>query len=183
MNRARMWRLGVLAGVLVALLVVRYATSFGASLSTARVRELVQQAGALGVALFMVAFAIGELLHVPGLVFVAAAVLSWGRALGGPIAYAGALGSVSLSFFVVRGIGGQALGEIRWRWVRRILAQLDKRPILTVALLRLFLWLAPALNYALALSRVRYRDYLVGSALGLILPIAGATLFLDRLLR
>ena len=173
----------MLAGVLVALLVVRYATPFGASLSTARIRELVQHAGAAGVAIFFVAFAVGELLHVPGLVFIATAVLSWGHLVGGAIAYAGALGSVTLSFFVVRGIGGQALGELRWQWVQKILARLDERPILTVALLRMFLWLAPALNYALALSRVRFRDYLVGSALGLVLPIALGSIFLERLLR
>ncbi|HEY2748091.1 MAG TPA: VTT domain-containing protein [Polyangia bacterium] len=183
MNRARAWRLGVLAGVLVALLVVRYATSFGASLSMTRVRDLVQHAGALGVAIFFVAFAVGELLHVPGLVFVAAAVMTWGRVAGGTTAYAAAIGSVALSFVVVRAIGGQPLAELRWRWLQRILARLDQRPIVTVALLRVLLWLAPALNYALALSRVRFVDYLVGSALGLIPPIVAMTLFLDYLMR
>ena len=183
MNRARAWRLVILGVVLVALLVVRYATAFGASLSTARIRELVQAAGAAGIAIYFIAFAIGELLHVPGLVFVAVAVMCWGHLGGGVIAYAGALGSVTLSFFVVRGIGGEALAELKWKWVQRVLARLDQRPILTVALLRLVLWIAPALNYALALSRIRYRDYLVGSALGLALPIALASLFFRYLLR
>ena len=55
------------------------------------------------------------------------------------------------------------------------------RRIRTVFLLRLFLWLAPALNYALALTHVKYRDYLIGSALGLIVPVAGAALLFDWL--
>ena len=183
MNRSRLWRLVILAIVLVALLVVRYGTSFGASLSTARIRELVQAAGVAGVAIYLVIFAIGELLHVPGLVFVAAAVMSWGHLGGGVIAYAGALVSVTFSFFVVRGIGGQALAELKWKWMQRLMARLDQRPILTVALLRLVLWISPALNYALALSRIRYRDYLIGSALGLALPIAATSLFFQYLLR
>lgn len=183
MNRARLWRLVILAVVLIALVVVRYGTSFGASVSTTRIRGLVQAAGFAGVAIYLVIFAIGELLHVPGLVFVAAAVMSWGHLGGGVIAYAGALVSVTLSFFVVRGIGGQALAELKWRWVQKVMARLDERPILTVALLRLTLWIAPALNYALALSRIRYRDYLIGSAIGLALPIAGASLFFQYLLR
>jgi uncharacterized membrane protein YdjX (TVP38/TMEM64 family) len=183
MNRARAWRLAILAATVVALVFVRYGTDFGASISTARVRELVQNAGLAGVAIFFVAFAVGELLHVPGLVFVAAAVLSWGRAAGGVIAYAGAIGSVSLSFVVVRAIGGQPLAELKWRWARALLARLEQRPVVTVALLRTFMLLAPALNYALALSRVRYRDYLLGSAIGLTLPLTAMALFLEYLLR
>ena len=33
----------------------------------------------------------------------------------------------------------------------------------TVIVLRLLLWIAPPLNYALAMSNIRFREYLVGS--------------------
>src|SRR3954462_5894493 len=112
MDRARLLRLGPRAAVAAALLVVRYETRFGAELSTANVRAHVQHAGAAGVALFVVIFAVGELLHVPGLVFVAAAVMAWGRLAGGAAAYAGAIVSVSVSFVVVRAIGGQPLAAV-----------------------------------------------------------------------
>ena len=174
MNRTRVLRLAILAAVIVALVVVRFTTSFGASLSTARVRDLVQHAGAVGVGLFIVAFAVGELLHVPGMVFVAAAVLAWGRVAGGAVSYVGAQVSVSFGFFVVRAIGGQPLEAITQPRVRALLARLDRQPVLTVALLRLFLWLAPAVNYGLALSSVRYRDFAIGSAIGLVIPVAVA---------
>ena len=39
-------------------------------------------------------------------------------------------------------------------------------------------WFAPVVNYALALSSVRYRDFAVGSALGLIIPVALAATLL-----
>jgi uncharacterized membrane protein YdjX (TVP38/TMEM64 family) len=171
MKRARVLRLAILVAVIVALIVVRYTTSFGASLSTARIRDLVQHAGAAGFGLFVVAFAVGELLHVPGMVFVAAAVMAWGRVAGGALSYVAALVSVSFGFFVVRAIGGQPLEAIKHPRVRAVLARLDSRPILTVALLRLFLWLAPTVNYALALSSIRYRDFAAGSAIGLIIPV------------
>ncbi len=38
-------------------------------------------------------------------------------------------------------------------------------------MLRLVLFLMPAVNYALAMTRVRFRDFFVGSALGLVIPI------------
>ena len=62
-----------------------------------------------------------------------------------------------------------------------MLARLDERPVTTVIVLRTLLWLAPPLNYALALSSIRFRHYLIGSALGLLLPVAGAALFFDWL--
>ena len=38
---------------------------------------------------------------------------------------------------------------------------------------------APPLNVALALSGVRFRDYLLGTALGLPVPVALFTIFFD----
>lgn len=174
-----MLRLVFLAALVAVLLVLRYETHLGASLSTAHLRDLVQRAGAAGVAVFVVAFACGELLHVPGIVFVAAAVLAWGRLAGGAVAYLGALVAVSLVFVIVRAVGGQPLGELKQPRLRAIMARLEERPIRTVALLRLVLWLAPALTYALALSRIRYRHYVAGSALGLALPVAAAAAFFE----
>ena len=37
--------------------------------------------------------------------------------------------------------------------------------------MRMFLFLLPAVNYGLAMTRVRFRDYLVGSAIGLVPPM------------
>lgn len=40
--------------------------------------------------------------------------------------------------------------------------------IVTVVVLRLLLFMTPAVNYALALTPLRFRDFLLGSAIGLI---------------
>jgi len=140
-----------------------------------RIRTMVEASGALGVLAFIAAFSVGELLHVPGMVFVAAAIVLWGALWGFAISFGAALVSVLVSFFLVRAVGGKALAEMERPLVKRLLSRLDRRPIQTVALLRLVLWLAPALNYALAMTNVRPRDYLVGSALGLFLPIAAGS--------
>lgn len=178
-SRARVIRLLLLAALVVALIIVRHTTRFGASLSTAHLREVVQHAGVVGVGIFLVAFACGELLHVPGIVFVATAVLAWGRVTGGALAYMGALVAISLAFVVVRAVGGQPLGELQQPRLRAIMARLEQQPIRTVAVLRFFLWLAPALTYALALSRIRYRHYVAGSAIGLALPVATAVVLFE----
>ena len=175
------WRLVALVVLIVSLLVLGKVTGLTAYLTTERIRTLVQSAGWWGALLLIALFCVGELVHIPGFVFVAAAVIAYGRLGGGALGYVGALCSVSVSFFIVRGVGGKPLGAIKWRFVQRILAQLDEHPVRTVTILRSILWMAPQLNYALALSRVRYRDYLIGSALGLALPVAGMVLLMDKL--
>ena len=44
-------------------------------------------------------------------------------------------------------------------------------PVRNVILLRLFLNAAPWLNHALALAPLGFRDYLIGSAVGMAIPI------------
>jgi uncharacterized membrane protein YdjX (TVP38/TMEM64 family) len=175
-----MWlRLGLLAVLLVGTYVVAWATGIQDHLTLEGVRDTVEAWGFWGWLGYLGLFAGGELIHIPGLVFVAAGILVYGQVVGGVLSFAGSIVSISVSFLVVRGVGGKPLTQLRWRFARRILAQLDDHPIRTVFLLRLFFFMAPPLNYALALSGVKFRDYFVGSVLGLIAPIAGVVLAFD----
>jgi uncharacterized membrane protein YdjX (TVP38/TMEM64 family) len=170
-SRTLWLRLGALGVVTVGLIVLSSVSGLGKELKPDAFRAHVLAAGSWGPLLLLVAFAVGELVHVPGVVFVGAAVLAYGRPLGGLLAYVGAIVSLAVSFAVVRGIGGKPLGAIKWAFARRLLGQLDTHPLRTVVLLRSVLWMTPQLNYALALSNLRFRDYLLGSAAGLVLPI------------
>lgn len=171
-------RLAVVLGLFIALYIIATATGLDDYFTQERLQGLLVNAGAWGWLLFLVAFALGELVHIPGVVFVGAATLVYTPWVSVPLAYAGALLSVVVSFGVVRKVGGTALGAIKNKWVRRALDGLDANPIKTVFVLRLLLWMAPALNYALAMTRIRFKDYLIGSALGLIIPILGLVAFL-----
>ena len=176
------WRLAALVAVFLGTFALAKATGATERLTLEGIRSFMDGAGARGFVLFLVVFALGELVHVPGVVFVAAAIVAYGPVTGGLAGYLGALGSVSVSFFVVRGVGGQQLTALRRPFIQRMLARLDAQPVRIVALLRMALWMAPPLNYALAMSSVRFRDYLVGSALGLVLPLIAAAVFIDALL-
>lgn len=181
-DKRRWVRLGALALVLVALGVIAERTGLVAQLSREHVRALVEGLGPLGALAFIALFVVGELVHVPGFVFVGAAILVYGRVAGGLLGYVGALAAVGVTFLVVRVIGGQALASIKQPRVRAWLARVDEKPVLAIAGLRSLLWMAPALTYALALTRVRFRDYMLGSALGLVLPIAAMAIFFDWML-
>ena len=117
-----------------------------------------------------------------GLVFVAAAVAVYGRNSGILVALLGALISATVSFAVVRAFAGRALADVQRPLIRRLLTHIDNWPVLTVALLRLIFQTAPPLNYALPMTAVRWRDHLVGSVLGLPVPVGVMAFFFDWLL-
>ncbi len=146
-------------------------------------RTLLAGTGLWGVALFVTAFAAGQLVRVPSFAFVAAATAVYGRVYGIPVALLGAFVSATVSFTVVRACAGRPLADVHSPMVQRLLAQIDGRPILTVALLRLLFQTAPPLNYALPMTSLRWRDHAVGSALGLPLPLGAMVFFFDWLFR
>lgn len=179
--RRRRWRLIAVALLFIGLWVVGDATGLVDRLEAEEVRRTVSEAGAWGVLLYVAIFALGELVHVPGMIFVAAGILAWGQLWGFVICLVASIVSVAVSFVVVRTVGGRALAGVDKPFMRKMLTRLHARPILTIIVLRAIFWLSPPLNYALAMTDVRFRDYLVGSALGLVLPIALAAAFFELL--
>jgi len=146
------------------------------------VHKAIDKAGYLGIALYILGFGLSELLHLPAMVFVVAGVLCWGHFKGWLLALVMAPLSCSLSFLVVRKIGGQVLADSQWSFMQKLMAKLDEYPVRTVATLRLCFFLAPAINYVLALSSVSFRDFFVGTATGLAVPLTVAVFFIDRLI-
>ena len=138
---------------------------------------------ATGLLIFIVLFALGNLIQIPGWIFLAAAVLALGQVWGGLATYLAAVVSCMVTFWVIRLVGGDALRQIRGRWATRLLQRLDAHPVKSMVLLRMLLQTMPALNVALALSGVRFRSYVVAAVLGLPLPIALYCVFFDYLAR
>jgi uncharacterized membrane protein YdjX (TVP38/TMEM64 family) len=145
------------------------------------IRQLILQHRIGGLMIFVLLFALGNLIQIPGWVFLAAAVLTLGRAWGGAVTYVAAVASCAFTFVTIRALGGDALRLLENRVAVRILRALDEHPIRSVALLRILFQTAPALNYALAMSGIRLRSYLVGTLAGLPVPIALYCVFFNLL--
>jgi uncharacterized membrane protein YdjX (TVP38/TMEM64 family) len=134
-----------------------------------------------GLLLFVLLFSLGNLIQIPGWIFLAAAVLALGRGMGGIATYVAASISCVVTFLTIRLVGGDALRQLDSKIAVNLLRHLDDRPIRSIVLLRILFQTVPALNYALAMSGVKFRKYLIGSLLGLPLPIALYCLFFDYL--
>lgn len=177
--KRRLIRLGFLGAALIALFAAGKLTGVTDRMTVDGVRGFVLDAGPWGYALFVGAFSVGQLIYVPGMAFVAAGILAYGQLLGFAVGWVAALVSVNFSFLLVRTVGGKALAEIERPFMKKMLAKLEQRPLLTVIGLRALFAMNPALNYGLALSTLKFRDHLLGSAIGLIPQLALAALFFD----
>ena len=167
MRRRALIRVATLAGALACIWGVVWYFDWYQYITTENLRAFMSDAGWLGIVAYVAAFIVGNLAQVPSNVFLAAAVLSYGFFPGYPLALGSIILSVSVSFFFVRGVGGKALTAVERPWVRKALNRLDRYPVSTVVILRLAFAGSPWLNYLLAMSDIRFRDYLLGSAVGL----------------
>jgi hypothetical protein len=114
------------------------------------IRQQILQHRIGGLVLFVLLFSLGNLIQIPGWVFLAAAVLALGRLWGGVVTYVAAVTSCAFTFVTIRALGGDALRMLRNRVAIRLLRKLDDHPIASVALLRL-------------LFRIELRARIVGS--------------------
>jgi uncharacterized membrane protein YdjX (TVP38/TMEM64 family) len=144
-------------------------------------QQIIRHNQAIGLLIFVLAFALGNLIQIPGWVFLAAAVLTLGQLWGGVATYIAACFSCVSTFFIIRLVGGDALRQLDSKAAAYLLSRLDAHPVKSILLLRMLFQTVPALNYTLSMSGVRFRAYLLGTLLGLPIPIAVYCVFFDYL--
>ena len=163
------------------LLAVFEASGLRDHLNLAFIQQLILRHPVGGLMLFVLLFLLGNLVQIPGWVFLAAAVITLGRVWGGLVTYVAAVASCAFTFVTIRALGGDALRLLKNRVAVRILRELDAHPIRSVMLLRVLFQTMPALNYALGMSGMKFRSYLIGTVVGLPVPIALYCIFFDLL--
>ncbi len=153
-------------------------------LSVESMRAVVDSWGALGPLVFIAIFVAGFFIPGPEILLVAIGGMLFGATRGFAYAWAAAVVGTAATFLLVRYTAqawAQRALEERFPRLRALDDRLERHGVLTVVVLRLLLFLAPPLNWALGASRVRTLDYVVGTALG-VLPGIGLTVVLaDRI--
>lgn len=135
----------------------------------ASIRASIDAAGAWGPVVFVGLYAVTTLVPIPHAVMSAVAGLVFGLGTGSLLVWAGAvLGSLG-SFWVGRLLGREAVERFTGARVARVDALLTRRGLLSMIAVRLVPVLPfTAINYAAGLSAVRLRDYLLGTAVGIV---------------
>ncbi|MDZ4847119.1 MAG: hypothetical protein SH857_16420 [Chitinophagales bacterium] len=143
--------------------------TFGDMLTYQNLHSALHGAGWIGIGLFLAAAMVGTLLHVPAYVFLAICFLIYSGLPGVFIGIAAVTVIFTSHFLFARIVGGNVAQHIKYPYLIKTLNRLDDRPLKSVILLRLVFFMASLVTFALGLSSIRYKDFLVGSLLGISL--------------
>ncbi|WP_407317480.1 TVP38/TMEM64 family protein [Isoptericola halotolerans] len=134
-----------------------------------RLQELVESAGWSGVLVFVVGYAVLVLVPSPASLLTILGGALFGVWWGALLAWAGALLGAFGGFLIGRRMGRPAVDRLlrgRLQQADQVLARHGLVAVLAVRLVPLFPF--TALNYAAGLLGVRARDYVVGTAVGIV---------------
>ena len=172
LNNKKALRIFFVISLMIFLFILADATGFREKITITYIKNLFFEHKLIGSILFILLFAIGNTLYIPGWLFLVGAILAVGKWYAGPLAFLGGVGSSVLSYFLVGLLGKDALRALeKQKYARKFFEHLDTKPIRTIIISRMIFQTAPFLNYALILSKVRFRDFWWGTLLGLPFPI------------
>ena len=141
---------------------------------------LVQSAGPLGPALFIIVYTLG-VLFLPATPFTIAGAVIFGKFHGMLYNLAADSLGASISFYLGRYfLHGVARGflETRMPWLDR---KATEEGFSVIFYLRIFWFPFIVLNYAAGATKIRFRDYLLGTVLGLLPPVFLFTYFVGAM--
>lgn len=171
MKNSAALRLAVIIGLVVTLIVIGKFTEIGEWFDLENIISSIKETGYWGLLMFATLFVIGSFIQIPAMLFVLAAIITYGQIEGTIVGYLGVVLAMIVNFLVIKTLGGKLLHEIRNKRVQQLLLKMDARPVSTIIVLRLILWAAPVLNYTLAMTGVKSKDYIIGSTIGVIVPV------------
>ncbi len=131
----------------------------------------------------LLAYVVGGLLVVPLTLLIAVSAAAFGPLLGGAYAMTGALLSAAVTYAIGRRLGQDVLRQFAGPRLNLLSQRLGRRGLLAMVVIRL-LPVAPysMVNVVAGASDIGWRDYLLGTLIGLAPGIFGISLFVDRAL-
>jgi uncharacterized membrane protein YdjX (TVP38/TMEM64 family) len=178
-------KLGFVALVILSVILLIPSTPLGRYLAYDELLALVASAGAWGPAAFLALFVIGTVFIAPASIMAFAAAAVFGKFEGLLwVTIATNLGA-SAAFGVGRWAGrGLVASYVRQKpkpWLRRLGELIETSGLMTVLVMRMVFSPYNLMNYAASLTRLRYRDYVLGTFFGMM-PVVFVWVFLGDVL-
>jgi uncharacterized membrane protein YdjX (TVP38/TMEM64 family) len=162
--------------IAVAVYVVRF-TPVRGYFTAETLGRLLDRAGIWAPVAFILVYAIGVCLFVPGTLITAIGAAIFGPYWGFVYVWLGAMTGASAAFFIGRGLGRDFAASLIGGRLRKYDDAIERNGFATVLYLRLVYFPFTAMNFGMGLTKVRFAEYLFGTGLGILVGTFVFTFF------
>lgn len=153
--------------IVVAVYVARF-TPVKDYLTAETLGGLLDKAGIWAPAAFILIYAVGVCVFVPGTLITAIGAAIFGPYWGFLYVWVGAMIGASAAFFIGRGLGREFAASLVGDRLKKYDDAIERNGFATVLYLRLVYFPFTAMNFGMGLTKVRFGDYFFGTGLGII---------------
>jgi uncharacterized membrane protein YdjX (TVP38/TMEM64 family) len=166
--------------VISAIFLVRY-TPVKDYLTAEAMGEFVQTAGIWAPIVFIIIYAVGVCLFLPGTLLTGLGAAIFGPYWGFVYVWFGAMAGSSAAFVIGRTLGREFASGLIGNKLKKYDDAIERNGFATVLYLRLVYFPFTPMNFGMGLTKVRFWDYFLGTGLGIIVGTFIFTFFIGTL--
>jgi uncharacterized membrane protein YdjX (TVP38/TMEM64 family) len=179
-SKAVMKAVFLLVFIVAAIIVVRF-TPVKNYLSAEALGRFLETAGFWAPVVFMMIYTVGVCLFLPGTLLTGLGAAIFGAYWGFVYVWFGAMGGASAAFFIGRTLGREFASSLIGDKLKKYDDAIERNGFATVLYLRLVYFPFTPMNFGMGLTRVRFRDYFIGTGLGIMVGTFIFTFFIGTL--
>jgi uncharacterized membrane protein YdjX (TVP38/TMEM64 family) len=170
----------LLVFIVAAIIVVRF-TPVKNYLSAEALGRFLETAGFWAPVVFMMIYTVGVCLFLPGTLLTGLGAAIFGAYWGFVYVWFGAMGGASAAFFIGRTLGREFASSLIGDKLKKYDDAIERNGFATVLYLRLVYFPFTPMNFGMGLTRVHFRDYFIGTGLGIMVGTFIFTFFIGTL--
>lgn len=151
------------------------------SLRADQLQRIISEAGLLGPTLLVIFCAVGTSLFIPGTIFVGTGVAIFGPYLGFACVWSGTVAGAVISWLAARRMGREFVCSLIGNRLGKYDDLIERNGFKAVLILRVLFVPLAAINYGAGLTKIRFWDYLLATALGEALTILVVTFLIGEI--
>lgn len=179
-RRGRVKALILAAFIVTAIVLVRFASARD-YLTADSLNRILAAAGLWAPLVFIVVYALGVCLFVPGSILTGLGAVLFGPYWGFVYVWIGAMIGASAAFLIGRTLGRDFAASLIGNRLRKYDDAIERNGFATVLYLRLVYFPFTPMNFGMGLTQVHFRDYFVGTGLGILVGTFIFTFFFGTL--
>jgi uncharacterized membrane protein YdjX (TVP38/TMEM64 family) len=166
--------------VAAAIIFVRY-TPIREYLNAEALGQFLTTAGLWAPVIFIVIYAIGVCLFLPGTLLTGLGAAIFGAYWGFVYVWFGAMAGASIAFWIGRTLGREFASSLIGDKLKKYDDAIERNGFATVLYLRLVYFPFTPMNFGMGLTKVHFRDYIFGTGLGILVGTFIFTFFIGTL--